>query len=170
MNRLLTGLARVVAGSSRDFDFKLSPMQKQPARGRMLPSWRTFLRRQRLAAQTRNRGFSDRLRQPDNLTSGVRNIELDSRPETHGFASLPRGRFALIVCNRHVKSSVACLLRRAPATLILNIVQKHLSILSIFAQSQIEKELTGIDRTKDFRFWILDLRLKKDSASSISRP
>lgn len=39
--------------------------------------------------------FSDRLRQPDNHPAFTSN-----GPETHGFASLPRDRFAFIVCNR----------------------------------------------------------------------
>ena len=62
---------------------------------------------------------SDRLRQPDNLRKNCRlSAGNPYAPETHGFASLPRGRFALIVCNRHVKSSAAIKPpRRASATL-----------------------------------------------------
>src|SRR3712207_6809190 len=42
--------------------------------------------------------FSDRLRQPDNLSE--RRVLLSL--ETHGFASPPRDRFAFIVCNRRL--------------------------------------------------------------------
>jgi hypothetical protein len=35
--------------------------------------------------------------------------------ETHGFAPLPRGRFALIVCNRYLTKSGAALSPRTPA-------------------------------------------------------
>ena len=46
--------------------------------------------------------FSDRLRQPDNLSRKEvsQKLQLAScSEETHGFAPLPRGRFAFIVCN-----------------------------------------------------------------------
>ena len=44
--------------------------------------------------------FLDRLRQPDYLP-GLSGINDASRlRETHGFASLPHGKFAFIVCNR----------------------------------------------------------------------
>ena len=48
--------------------------------------------------------FSDRLRQPDNLSkergSFTKTARFDTLfRETHGFAPLPRGRFAFIVCN-----------------------------------------------------------------------
>jgi hypothetical protein len=44
--------------------------------------------------------FSDRLRQPDNLSTTWPSRKTLFLPgETHGFAPLPRGRFALIVCN-----------------------------------------------------------------------
>ncbi len=37
--------------------------------------------------------------------SGANGIKVPSREEIHGFASLPRGRFALIVCNRYDERS-----------------------------------------------------------------
>jgi hypothetical protein len=76
--------------------------------------------------------------------------------ETHGFASLSRDRFALIVCNRHVKNSAASsVAEEQPATLILNIVQKHLSILSISALAKKALNSDGQD--------------EKESAACLSR-
>ncbi len=42
--------------------------------------------------------FSDRLRQPDNLSEAVK----DASSRLNGFASLLRNRFAFIVCNRQL--------------------------------------------------------------------
>ena len=43
--------------------------------------------------------FSDRFRQPDNLSGRRVGILLPGPWEIHGFAPLPHGRFAFIVCN-----------------------------------------------------------------------
>ena len=44
--------------------------------------------------------FSDRLRQPDYLAAARADLTPVRRRKTHGFAPLPRDRFAFIVCNR----------------------------------------------------------------------
>jgi hypothetical protein len=56
--------------------------------------------------------LSNCLRQPDNLL--FEKLSNDKPfEETHGFASLPRGRFAFIVCNRlSVKTYAATLEQR----------------------------------------------------------
>jgi hypothetical protein len=57
--------------------------------------------------------FSDRLRQPDNLLQGGGGVLLGKLArslmpvETHGFAPLPRGRFAFIVCNHRLLKIIA---------------------------------------------------------------
>ena len=51
------------------------------------------------AFRVKSSSSSDRLRQPDNLPVQLGHQVLNFR-ETHGFASLPHGRFAFIVCNR----------------------------------------------------------------------
>jgi hypothetical protein len=58
--------------------------------------------------------FSDRLRQPDNLPKLLTGATLRLR-KIHGFASLPRDRFAFIVCNRQTPKDR---FRRWPATTI----------------------------------------------------
>jgi hypothetical protein len=65
----------------------------------------------------------DRLRQPDNLSrkNALFALNHSLAVEIHGFASLPRGRFAIIVCNRRlIKINVAGLPWKAPAAVTLN--------------------------------------------------
>ena len=60
------------------------------------------------AAWGRDSVFSDRLRQPDYLAPRAwRRFPHGRRHKTHGFAPLPRDRFAFIVCNRLTPKIVA---------------------------------------------------------------
>jgi hypothetical protein len=63
--------------------------------------WRPSGLHARVGALVETRFFSDRLRQPDYLAArGEENFRPVLRRKTHGFAPLPRDRFAFIVCNR----------------------------------------------------------------------
>jgi hypothetical protein len=49
------------------------------------------------------------------------NFRTFSQPlKTHGFASLPRSRFALIVCNRRLKEQCRGIAMKAPTAIALN--------------------------------------------------
>jgi hypothetical protein len=78
----------------------------------------------------------DRLRQPDNLSPAARRASKLSRhlAETHGFASLPRGRFAIIVRGSSFERSMSCRLpQEAPAAVRI----KH--YLEMFVNDFLEK-------------------------------